>query len=134
MAFEMCIRDRSMTLEQMKNLGRYCYLNNDSIFIETNLQNIPQNITVSMEKNNFSDAEDYYIMAVVDTHYPANDEYAQAAQAYDQLRGRFLEALAALAVGIVGCLVTLYYLILVSGYRDEKRTITYLHGLSLIHI
>lgn len=122
----------SMTLEQLKNLGRYCYLNNDSIFIETNLQNIPQNITVSMEKNNFSDAEDYYIMAVVDTHYPANDEYAEAAQAYDQLRGRFLEALAALAVGIVGCLVTLYYLILVSGYRDEKRTITYLHGFDMI--
>ena len=71
-------------------------------------------------------------MAVVDTHYPANDEYAQAAQAYDQLRGRFLEALAALAVGIVGCLVTLYYLIRVSGYRDEKRTITYLHGFDMI--
>lgn len=121
-----------MSLEQMKSLGRYCFLNNDSIFIETNLQSIPQNITVSMERNNFSDAEDYYIMAAVDTAYPVQDEYAEAAAAYDQLRGRFLEALAALAAGIVGCLVTLYYLILVSGYRDEQRTITYLHGFDTI--
>lgn len=121
-----------MSLEQMRDLGRFCFLNNESIFIETNLQSIPQNITVSMEKNNFSDAEDYYIMAAVDTSYPVNDEYAEAARTYDQLRGRFLEALAAMAVGIIGCLVTLYYLILVSGYRDEKRTITYLHGFDMI--
>lgn len=120
------------TLEQLKNLGKYCFLSNDSIFIETNLQSIPQNITVSMEKNNFSDADDYYIMAAVDTDYPFDDDYAEAALTYDQLRGRILEALAALAVGIIGCLTTLYYLVLVSGYRDEKRTITYLHGFDTI--
>ena len=37
-----------------------------------------------------------------------------------------------LALGIIGCLVTLYYLILVSGYRTEDRTSPYLHGFDTI--
>ena len=37
-----------------------------------------------------------------------------------------------LTIGIIGCLVTLYYLILVSGYRTEDRTSPYLHGFDMI--
>lgn len=53
----------NMTIDEMKKLGRYCYLTSDSIFIETNLSEIPQNITVSMENNNLYDADSYYIIA-----------------------------------------------------------------------
>lgn len=121
-----------ISLDQMRSIGRYCYLSSDSIFIETNLQHIPENITVSMERNNFYDAENYYIMAAVDTSYPADDEYAEAAANYHRLRDRYLEGLAALALGIIGCLVTLYYLILLSGYQTEDSDTVTLHSFDMI--
>lgn len=43
----------------------------------TNLSEIPQNITVSMENNNLYDADSYYIIAGVDTTYSAEDVYAK---------------------------------------------------------
>lgn len=121
-----------MSLDQLRNLGRYCYLTSDSIFIETNLEEIPRNMTVAMEQNNLYSADKYYIMAAVDTAYPADDIYADQSADYQRLRGRFLEGLLGLALGIIGCLVTLYYLILVSGYRTDERTNPYLHGFDMI--
>ena len=121
-----------MSLDQLRNLGRYCYLTSDSIFIETNLEEIPRNMTVAMEQNNLYSADNYYIMVAVDTAYPADDIYAGQSADYQRLRGRFLEGLLGLALGIIGCLVTLYYLILVSGYRTEERTNPYLHGFDMI--
>ena len=91
----------NMTIDEMKKLGRYCYLTSDSIFIETNLSEIPQNITVSMENNNLYDADSYYIIAGVDTTYSAEDVYANQANEYQLLRSHFLEGLTALLIGIL---------------------------------
>lgn len=121
-----------MDLNKLRSLGRYCYLSSDSIIIESNLSRIPQNITVAMEQNDIYEATSYYVMVAVDTSYAADDAYAEANAAYKQLRGRFLEGLFGLGLGIIGCLVTLYYLILVSGYRTEDRTKPYLHGFDMI--
>lgn len=121
-----------MDLSQLRSLGRYCYLSSDSIIIETNLNRIPQNITVAMEQNDIYEATSYYVMVAVDTSYAADDAYSEANDAYRQLRSRFLEGLFGLGVGIIGCLVTLYYLILVAGYKTEERTNPYLHGFDMI--
>ncbi len=118
--------------EELMSLGRYCFQSSDSIFIDTNLPEIPKNITVAMEQNDFYDAESYYILVAVDTNYPADDVYASAARQYQHLRTRFLESVFLIALGIIGCLVTLYYLVQVSGFRDEQRTETYLHGFDMI--
>lgn len=114
--------------EKLRAMGRYCYLNSTSIIMDSNLNIIPQNITVAMDQNNFYDAPDYYVIFAVDTGYPHEDAYAQANMEYANLRRLFLESLVGLASGLIGCLVTLYYLILVSGYRTEERTNPYLHG------
>lgn len=121
-----------MDLNQLRSLGKYCYLSSDSIIIESNLNQIPQNITIAMEQNDIYEAVGYYVMVAVDTSYAADDEYAQANASYIQLRGHFLEGLLGLCLGIIGCLTTLYYLILVSGYRTEERTNPYLHGFDMI--
>ncbi len=117
--------DRS--IDELWTMGRYCYLDSDSIFIETNLPDIPHNITISMEKNNFYNADYYYIMAAVDTQYPADDSYSDASDNYQHLRKRFLEGLLALGAGIAGCLSTLYYLMLLSGYQTAARDTVTLH-------
>lgn len=121
-----------LSLAQIRALGRFCYLSSDSVFIETNLREIPQNLTTNMERGNFYDAPNYYLAVAVDTSYPAEDAYQTAQLDYQVLRGRFLEGLAGLAIGIIGCLTTLYYLILVSGYQTEERINPYLHGFDMI--
>lgn len=85
-----------------------------------------------MENNNLYDADSYYIIAGVDTTYSAEDVYANQANEYQLLRSHFLEGLTALLIGILGCIVTLYYLILVSGYKTEERLNPYLHGFDMI--
>lgn len=121
-----------MTLDQFKSLGRYCVLTSESIFVDTNLSQIPPNMTISMEENNFYNAATYYLAAGVDTDYAVEDSYAAAARDYAHERGRFLEGMLALAIGIIGCLVSLYYLILVSGYRTLEMTDPYLHGFDMV--
>ena len=39
-----------MTKEQLESLGRYCSFRGDSVLIDTNLREIPQNMTAEMEK------------------------------------------------------------------------------------
>lgn len=123
----------NMTPEQMKTLGRYCYFDSDSIFAEGNLPELPEGVTASMEKNNFYDADHYSLLIAVDTSYPADDIYAECASSYLHLRERFLEGLVGLALGVIGCLVTLYYLILVSGYPTSASKTPALHGFDMIY-
>lgn len=118
--------------EKLRTMGRYCSMNSNSIFMDSNLKSIPRNITVAMDQNNFYSAPDYYAIFAVDTGYPHEDAYAQANIEYANLRRLFLDGLAGLAIGLIGCLVTLYYLILVSGYRTEERTNPYLHGFDVL--
>ncbi|MGL5434453.1 MAG: sensor histidine kinase [Lachnospiraceae bacterium] len=121
-----------MTLEQMKQLGRYCFLSSDSILVDTNLNEIPRNITVEMEQNNFYDASDYYMMVAIDTSYPYDDPYAAANNDYLDLHQRSFEAFLRMCAGIIGCLLTLYYLVIVSGYQTKDSTSLRLHGMDMI--
>lgn len=121
-----------MELEDFKSLGRYCLLTSDSIFVDTNLKQIPPNLTISMEKNNLYDSSEYYMIAGVDTSYSAEDAYAVASQNYNHQRNRFLEGILALTIGLIGCLISLYYLILVSGYQTLERVNPYLHGFDMV--
>lgn len=122
-----------LTPEEIAAKGVFCHQSSDSIFIDTNLKEIPQNITMAMEKNDFYGAENYYLMAAVDTGYGADDVYADAAREYEHLHRRLLESGAGVVIGLLGCLVTLYYLVLVSGFRDAERTAAYLHSFDTIY-
>ena len=121
------------TLKKVIQSGRFCYLDSDSAFAETNLPEIPAGITTAMEANNINDVEHYYIIAAVDTSYSADDIYAQNAMGYLQLREHFLEGIIGLALGAMGCLATLYYLILVSGYPNSRSTHPALQGFDTIY-
>lgn len=121
-----------MTNEQMRQLGQYCILSSDSVFIESNLDQIPKNAAASMEQNNINDADSYYLAAAVDTTYPADDIYADQAASFRHLRGRYIEGFAGLVFGILGCLATLFYLVLVSSYQTADRTAPHLHSFDTI--
>ena len=118
-----------LTDAQLKSLGRYCSVDSSSILIDSNLDELPKNVMAQLEQLNANDADRYHMTVAVDTQYDADDVYARQAADYRHLRSRFVEAMFSLTIGIIGCLVTLYYLILVSGYRTEDRTSPYLHDL-----
>ena len=121
-----------LTDAQLKSLGRYCSVDSSSILIDSNLDELPKNVMAQLEQLNANDADRYHMTVAVDTQYDADDVYARQAADYRHLRSRFVEAMFSLTIGIIGCLVTLYYLILVSGYRTEDRTSPYLHGFDMI--
>lgn len=121
-----------MSLKELCSLGRYCYANSESILIDTNLSQIPDNLTISLEENNFYDAENYYLIAAVDTNYPADDKYSRAALDYQMLHRRSQEGLAALLTGCIGCFVTLGFLAQISGYKTSEPDSLYLHDYDLI--
>ncbi len=121
-----------MTADQMRELGQYCILSSDSVFIDSNLKQIPKNAAASMEQNNINEAESYYLAAAVDTSYLADDVYANQAANNRMLLERYIEGFVSLVFGILGCLVTLYYLILTSGYKTSARTAPYLHSFDTI--
>ncbi len=121
-----------MSIDEMRSFGRYCFMSSDSILIETNLDQIPDNLTISMEKNNFYDFENYYLIAAVDTSYLADDHYSAAALDYQENRHHALEGLLALAIGCIGCIVTLFHLTQISGYRTNDPESLYLHDFDLI--
>ena len=121
-----------LTDAQLRSMGRYCSVDSSSILIDSNLDELPKNVVSQLEQLNVNDADRYHMTVAVNTHYDSDDIYARQAADYRHLRGRFVEAMFCLALGIIGCLVTLYYLILVSGYRTEDRTNPYLHGFDMI--
>ena len=122
----------NLTDAELKELGRYCSVDSDSILIDSNLDELPKNVMSQLEQQNLLDADRYHMTVAVDTHYAADDIYARQAADYRHLRGRFVEAMFGLAIGIIGCLVTLYYLVLVSGHRTEEPSSLYLHGFDMI--
>jgi signal transduction histidine kinase len=119
-------------LEDLMAEGRYCYMNSDSIVADTNLPEIPKNITVSMENNNFYDAYAYYVVAAVDTHFPADDVYRTQFEEYNHRKEMNLEGRMTLLIGLIGTLLTLIYLVTVSGYRTERKDQPVLHYIDSI--
>jgi signal transduction histidine kinase len=119
-------------LEDLMAEGRYCYMNSDSIVADTNLPEIPKNITVSMENNNFYDAYAYYVVAAVDTDFPADDVYRVQYEEYNHRKEMNLEGRVTLLIGLIGALLTLIYLITVSGYCTERKDQPVLHYIDSI--
>jgi len=109
-------------IEDMKNLGRYLYLSGDSILIDTNLKYIPNNITSELENYNLYGNNDYYIMLALDTRYPHTDPYSVAHDAYTKVRVNYITGLIFFAIGTIGLLTTLGWLVYLAGYQTLERT------------
>ena len=72
----------SLTLENVKEYGRYAYLPGNSVFYDTNMKAIPLSSISALASNNPYTGSDYYLLVGIDTNYPATDLYAQAHTAY----------------------------------------------------
>ena len=116
----------------MKEMGRYCFLSGDSIIVDSNFQEAPKNIAAYTERYNPYDNNAYYMILAIDTTYKEADVYQSAAELYQQLRASYLEGLMYLALGLIGCCFTLYYLVIRSGYVSIGHVDLHLHGFDMI--
>lgn len=78
-----------------------------------------------MAANNPYTGNSYYLLAAVDTSYPSHDLYYRENLAFKNMQNRYISGFVLILLGGFMTLVTLLYLIAVSGHKDgNARTIT----------
>ena len=108
------------TVDEFKSLGKYLYVTGEALYVDSNLTSVPKNVSPELEKMNPYNNGNYHMVVAVDTSYPYNDAYYQAAESFDQMRLLFIIGMICLALGILGCAATLYMLILLAGAPEEE--------------
>jgi len=120
--------DPDLTADSVKAFGKYAYLPGNSVFYDTNFNSIALTTVSSLSASNPFDGNDFFLLAGVDTAYPVRDIYSEGRAAYLQMQNRYITGFVLLVAGGIIALITLLFLLNVSGHRENgERTIT-LHG------
>lgn len=115
------------TADDLKALGKYCYVNGSSLSPESNMDYPPGEMGVLAEAANPYENSDYYAIVAIDTNYPAKDSYFEANASFRRMRIFYITGLLCLIAGLCGSAATLYQLIV--SCRGKK--LIYLDKVSL---
>lgn len=102
----------NMSLEKMKTLGRYVYYSSETIFLDTNIASVPDNLATLLSQNNPTVGEAHYMMLAIDTSYPYHDAYSTASHRYFLAQCFYIAGMILMLIGAAGCLGTLVWLTL----------------------
>lgn len=109
-----------MSVEEMRDAGKYLYIQGNTVEIYSNLSVIPNNAATLLERwNPYSNDQNYMVVAV-DTSYPNDDAYSAQAAAYGADRNAYIMGMGGVILGLVGCFATLLFMTIVSGHVDEE--------------
>ena len=109
------------TVNDFKAMGKYLYVTGEALYVDSNLSNVPKNVSSQLEKMNPYNNGNYHMTIAVDTSYPFDDAYAQASASYDRMRLLFIIGMISLCLGILGCAATLYALVNLIGHPDKEH-------------
>lgn len=118
--------DASLTEENVKQYGKYAILPGNSVFFDTNIPDIPLNTIPSLAAVNPYSGSNFYMIAAVDTTYPVRDIYSEQSSDYRAMQKYYIGGFVLMILGSLVSLVTLIYLIMVSGHHDGTNEI-FLH-------
>lgn len=108
-----------MTREEIKKSGKYLYVPGNSIKMEHNLAVMPVDVASYLEIWNPYDNDQYYLVVAVDTSYPNVDSYSVEASEYREARSNFIMGIAGVIMGSIGVIITLMFLVILSGHILE---------------
>ncbi len=80
---------------------------------------MPVDVASYLEIWNPGDNDEYYLVVAVDTSYPNTDAYSREAAEYRDARSNFIMGMAGVVAGSIGALITLAFLVLLSGHVAE---------------
>lgn len=124
--------DPSLTPDSVDDFGKYAYLSGNSVFYDTNLNSIALSTVSSLAANNPYDNNTFYLLAGLDTLYPASDLYSHNRADYLKMQYNYIAGFVLLVTGGLISALTLLFLLKVSGRRSAKdRTVT-LHSFDKI--
>ncbi len=109
------------SIDELKGLGKYLYITGQDLYVDTNLIPIPQNVSSELEKMNPYNNNNYHMIVAVNTSYPYTDSYSVSADAYNNSRLLFIMGLVSLCMGILGCAITLYFMISMTGHMEYNK-------------
>ena len=122
-ATDVFSNDPELTPDNVHNYGKYAYLPGNSVFYDTNLQSITLNTIPALAANNPYEGNEFYLLLAVDTRFPEQDNYARANYEYRAMQNFYIVGFVMMVVGGLMALLTLAYLVIVSGHTDEDREI-----------
>lgn len=117
--YEIHTNASEMSIDDMMSLGKYVYYAGDSsdLAVRTNFDSLFPSIPALMAQTNPYNSNKNYVVIGLDTSYRANDDYAQAYQAYSHSRQTFADGIYLVIVGLIGCVLTLVFLVFASGHE-----------------
>ncbi len=117
--------DKSLTMDTAKTYGRYACLQGNSVFYDTNFTSIDLDTVSALSANNPYSTKTYYLLAALDTNYPADDAYAANYRYYVRMQNYYFLGFTLMAVGGLTAAFSLLYLLSVSGRRkDEDKSVS----------
>lgn len=127
--YEIHTNAPEMSTDDMKAMGRYIYYAGDSneLAVQTNFSSTFPSVPSLLAQNNPYNGNKNYVVIGLDTSYKANDDYAQAYNAYYNSRKTFVYGLYIFVAGLAGCLVTFIFLTFMSGHPalHDKSVVLY---------
>ncbi len=107
-----------MSDEDMMNMGKYIYYSGDSsdLTVQTNFDSTFPSIPSLMAQYNPYNSSRFDFIVGLDTTYRANDDYARDRNEYNASRISYVNGIYLMAAGLAGCLITLCFLVLLSGH------------------
>ena len=109
-----------MSVEEMRDAGKYLYIQGNTVEIYSNLSVIPNNAATLLERwNPYSNDQTDMVVAVV-TSYPNDDAYSDHAAAYGADRNAYIMGRGGVILGLVGGFATILLMRMVSGQVEEE--------------
>jgi len=108
-----------MSDDDMLAKGKYIYYAGDSndLAVRTNFDSTFPSIPALMTKANPYNSSKNYVVIGLDTTYKANDDYYQDYINYNHSRVTFSNGIQMTIIGLSGCLLTLMFLVYISGHN-----------------
>ena len=89
------------------------------MFYDTNFKSIDLDTVSALSANNPYSTKTYYLLAALDTNYPADDAYAANYRHYVRMQNYYFLGFALMAVGGLTEAFSLLYLLSVSGRQED---------------